>query len=129
MRDTSYIGRLDGDGILHLLVGGLQGMLGRFGRCLLDTEYRGFFKLFNPGLNFVGSARLGSLLIGDFFDAFEPVKCAADGASVVVADAKLLGRGLDRDLFFLHHVQKLLTLDVSDLIVLPHHQCVVSIIL
>ena len=99
-------------------------MLGRFGRCLLDTESLGLFKLLNPGLNFVGSARLGSLLIGDLLDAFEPVECAADGASVVVADAELLGRGLDRDLFFLHHVQKLLTLDVSDLVILPHHQYV-----
>ena len=52
-----------------------------------SAEYLRLLELLNPGLNLVGSARLGSLLIGDLFDAFEPVECAADRASVVVADA------------------------------------------
>ena len=71
--------------------------------------------------DFIRAPGNGPLLVTDFFQSIEPAVSAADGASIIVTDANLLGGLFDRDLFIVDRLEKLSSLLVSDLPVLSHH--------
>ena len=72
-------------------------------------------------LRFVRTTRHGANLVRDFRHSVLAAIGAADGASVVVADADPLSRRLDRHILLVEQSQEGSSLQVCDLIILSHH--------
>lgn len=112
---------------IDLFLEGLLRWLRADGLGLLELRKLGVFLellmlMMQPGFYFVSAAGMGPLLVSNLFHSIEAVERAANGASIIIADAELLGCQLDRDLIMVNHVKELLALGVSDLFILSHHR-------